>query len=224
MKPELRRFGSSQSPVVVVDGFSGGVGPIVDLAAAMAPFAPGSGTYYPGLREKIGERDPAWAYVSRTLQEAAPFIGGGFDADGFELLEASFSMVTAPPASLVPAQRAPHFDSTDRNYLAILHYLSVPSASGTAFFRQRATGIEVIDTANVDRFVAAARRESVGLAGYVQGSNEAFEEIGRVEAVPDRLLIYRGSLLHSGIIPPDMVLSPDPRRGRLTANLFILAR
>jgi hypothetical protein len=42
-----------------------------------------------------------------------------------------------------------------------------------------------------------------------------------VEAVPDRLIIYHGSLLHSGIIPPGMKLSADPREGRLTANLFV---
>ena len=57
--------------------------------------------------------------------------------------------------------------------------------------------------------------------GYVTGSNAEYEQIGLVEAVPDRLVIYQGALLHSGLIPPDMVFSDDPARGRLTANLFI---
>ena len=48
-----------------------------------------------------------------------------------------------------------------------------------------------------------------------------FEQIGAVEAVADRLIIYQGSLLHSGIIPPDMPFSADPREGRLTANIFV---
>ena len=39
--------------------------------------------------------------------------------------------------------------------------------------------------------------------------------------MPDRLVIYRGALLHSGIIPNGMKFSADPRQGRLTANLFI---
>jgi hypothetical protein len=34
-------------------------------------------------------------------------------------------------------------------------------------------------------------------------------------------LIYQGSLLHSGIIPENMVLNSDPRQGRLTANIFV---
>jgi hypothetical protein len=36
------------------------------------------------------------------------------------------------------------------------------------------------------------------------------------------MIIYNGNLLHSGIIPPGMPLSADPRQGRLTANLFII--
>ena len=38
MKPELRRFGASQSPVVVVDDFSGSLPRIVDIAAALTPY------------------------------------------------------------------------------------------------------------------------------------------------------------------------------------------
>lgn len=45
-----------------------------------------------------------------------------------------------------------------------------------------------------------------------------------VEGKIDRVVIYRGSLLHSGIIPPGAELSSDPRYGRLTANLFVLGR
>ncbi|MFZ9395042.1 MAG: DUF6445 family protein [Erythrobacter sp.] len=32
---------------------------------------------------------------------------------------------------------------------------------------------------------------------------------------------YRGRQLHSGVIPEPAVLSPDPRKGRLTINMFI---
>ena len=125
------------------------------------------------------------------------------------------------------AQRAPHFDSTDPKYFALLHYLRVPDGSGTAFFRQRSTGIEFVTEANADRFVSTARAEMPKLpadSGYIHGSNRFFEEIGSVEAIPDRLIIYQGSLLHSGIIPPGMTLSADPRLGRLTANLFVLGQ
>ena len=220
MKPELRRVGESQSPVVVLDGFSGAPGDIVATAAALAPFEASRGTYYPGLRRIITPADGAAnAYVEHMLEAAAPFIGGAFDFDRFDLLEASFSMVTAAPDALSPVQRAPHFDSTDPGYLALLHYLA--DTPGTAFYRQRSTGIEIVDDGNVDRFVAAARAESAAMAGYIRQSGSYFEQIGAVEGRADRLVIYRGNMLHSGIIPENMDFSSDPRRGRLTANIFI---
>jgi hypothetical protein len=223
MKPELRRVGTSQSPVVVIDDFSGQLPSIVDLAAAMAPFPRIAGNYYPGVRRHILERDEAaFAYVAETLRMAAPFIGGAFDVTTFDLIEASFSMVTAPAATLSPAQRAPHFDSTDPDYLAVLHYLSDTPETGTAFYRQRATGIELVDEANISRFVATARRDAVGRpAAYINQTDPHFEQIGTIEGVSDRLVIYHGNLLHSGIIPLDMSMSDNPRTGRLTANFFV---
>ncbi len=210
--------------MIVIDDFTGAVDTVVAAAAELAPFPPAAGGYYPGLRRAIGAADAqAHAYVMATLNRVAPFIGGAFDADGLDLLDASFSMVTAPPESLIPPQRAPHFDSTDPNYIAILHYLGGCDESGTAFYRQRATGIEAVNNGNVASFVATAQRESAELSGYIHGSNPAFEQIGAVDAVPDRLIVYQGCLLHSGIIPPNFAFSADPRAGRLTANLFVKA-
>ncbi|WP_343520331.1 DUF6445 family protein [Sphingomonas sp.] len=224
MTPELHRFGQSRQPVVTVDGITGDVASIVATAARLAPFPP-SQTYYPGLRRIFTRADAdANAYAHGLLEAAAPFIAGAFDIDSFDLIEASFSIVTAPPEALGPPQRVPHFDSTDPGYVALLHYLTDLPGTGTAFYRQRATGIEVLDETNRDTFITAAKAESVELDGYINASNAHFEQIGRIEARPDRLVIYRGALLHSGIIPHGMKLSADPRQGRLTANLFIYLR
>ena len=225
MKPELRLFGRSATPVVVINGFSGDVAGLIDIAAGLAPFPSHRGNYYPGLRRVIGEADAAAnAYVERTLGAAAQFIAGAYDVERFDLLEASFSMVTTDPAELTPAQRAAHFDTTDPKHYAVLHYLNVPPASGTAFYRQRSTGIERVTDDNVGTFVRAAQKEAATLpsdSGYLYGSDSHFEQIGSVEAVADRLIIYPGSLLHSGIIPAGMDFSRDPRAGRLTTNLFV---
>jgi hypothetical protein len=220
MRPELRRFGEHQSPVVLVDNATGDPGATTALAAALAPFPPAQGSYYPGLRRFLTDQDTAaMDYVHTLLENLSPFIGGGFDVERFDLVEASFSMVTTPPAALTPPQRAPHFDSTDPLYLAVLHYLS--DTPGTAFYRQRATGIERVDDANKERFIAAARRESDALSGYIAGSNAAFEQIGKVEGLADRAVIYSGCLLHSGLITPGLPLDADPCTGRLTCNIFV---
>lgn len=224
MTPELRRIGRAESPLVVVDEVSGALEEVLDIAAELVPFDRRHGSYYPGLRRVIGESDgKASDYVDHLLARVASFVGGAFDADGFDLIEASFSMVTDSPEALMPAQRAPHFDSLDPDYLAILHYLCDTPGTGTAFYRQRNTGIEKVDAGNVDAFVTAAKRDSAKLSGYTVSSNDYFEQIATIEAVPDRLVIYQGCLLHSGIIPSGMDFSPDPRTGRLTANFFVQA-
>lgn len=221
MKPQLLHFGESRSPVIVVDDFCGAIASVVDIAAGLSPFPP-AGTYYPGLRRIIVDGDEAASrYVFDMMQMCAQFVGGAYDVDRFDLIEASFSMVTAQPATLQPAQRAPHFDSTNQMHFAVLHFLSQTPATGTAFYRQRTTGIERVNDGNIARFVDTAARESEHMVGYTNGSNAHFEQIGMVESIADRLVIYQGSLLHSGIIPGDMNYSDDPREGRLTANIFI---
>jgi hypothetical protein len=224
VRPELRRFGNAASPVVIVDEFSGELDRILGIAEGLAPYPPHT-NYYPGLRRVItGADGAADSYVQETCERAAQFIAGAFDLDRFTLLEASFSMVTTSPSKLTPPQRAPHFDTTDAKHLALLHYLRVPSGSGTAFYRQRSTDIERVTESNVELFVRTARADAASLptdAGYIHGSDGFFQQIGAVESVPDRLIIYQGSLLHSGIIPRDMSFSADPREGRLTANLFV---
>ena len=227
MKPELRHVGESRTPVVVIDDFSGSLERILETADALAPY-PRHTNYYPGLRRIFTAADTAAnAYVDETCERAAQFIAGAFEIDSFDLLEASFSMVTLKPAELTPPQRAPHFDTTDQKDLALLHYLRAPPNSGTAFYRQRTTGIERVTELNVSVYVPVAEVQNAQLpagSGYFHNSDEFFEQIGEIEAVPDRMIIFQGSLLHSGIIPPDMPLTDDPRQGRLTANIFVRGR
>ncbi|WP_267381642.1 MULTISPECIES: DUF6445 family protein [unclassified Sphingomonas] len=218
-------IGTGGHGVLVLDGVDESIPAVVETAAALAPFPPARGVAYPGLRRTItpGDRD-AVAYAQRTLRTVVPAINAAFGLNGFDLLDASFSLVTAPPDSLIPMQRSPHFDSVDPDYLALLHYVGGTEGSGTGFYRQRATGIERVSASNVAQFVARAAQDAEAAQGYVAGSNAWFEQIGFVEAVPNRLVVYRGSLLHSGIIPADMRFSTNPRDGRLTANFFVRGR
>lgn len=221
MISRIDRVGTSQSPVVTIDGFTHSVSALIEMAAGMAPLPPMRGNSYPGLRRVITSNDgAALRLVEQLADAAAPFAVGAFDLNRLDLVEASFSMVTTPPDMLAPQQRVPHFDSTDQRYIAFLLYLSDTPDSGTAFYRQRGTGIETIDDANLRSFVDALPEREPERA-YITASNEAFEQIHAVTGLPGRLVMYRGCLLHSGIIPPHMPLSPDPRAGRLTLNLFL---
>ena len=225
MKARLERVGASLSPVVIVDEFSGNVDEVIRIADALAPFPPVSGVAYPGVRRFLGPADDAaYSYVLDACDRAAPYIGGAFDFLRFDLTESSFSVVTSRPETLAPIQRVPHFDSPDQSLLAMLHYLRVPEGSGTAFYRHKSTGIERVTNDNLGQLAAAAEGELTQdppQQGYMNAGGAIFEQIGIVEAIPDRLVIYQGSLLHSGIIPDSTVFSAAPGEGRLTANLFV---
>ncbi|ESQ85541.1 DUF6445 family protein [Asticcacaulis benevestitus] len=223
MKSQVLTFGQSQAPILILDDFSGALQEIRALGKSLAPFPAERTTRYPGLRRLLLPSDPAgFGYVARTVEACVPFIGEVFGFKGFSLQEASFSMVTTAPESLLSGQKAPHFDQTHPGYLAVLHYLSDTPGSGTAFYRHRATGIEQVTEGNRDAYSAIRQSETEQAThGYMSGSTSFFERTGFIEGVADRLIIYQGNLLHSGIIPEDMVFSEDPLIGRLTGNIFV---
>lgn len=221
MIPALHRFGSDAIPVLTVDGIGPPVAGIVETAAALTPFPPAVNNY-PGLRRMISPVDhDAYSYILNLLDQARPFIGGAFDIDAFDLIDASFSMVTTSPADLSPVQRAPHFDAVGRTCFAVLHYLS--ETEGTAFYRHRATGIETVTEDNFRALVAAMQCSSP-LDGYISENTDSYEQIGAVSGLAGRLIAYPCNVLHSRIITEHFVPDADPRTSRLTANIFIAAR
>jgi hypothetical protein len=151
----------------------------------------------------------------------------GIDA-GADLVECNFSLMTTRPENLRPIQRLPHFDSVHRGRIALLHYLCGPEQGATAFFRHRTTGWETISAERLDLYGAEiesdVRRHGMPPARYMSGDDGLFEETLRTNACFNRLVIYRGWTLHSGVVPSNFAYSTDPRAGRLTINTFLQAR
>jgi hypothetical protein len=56
--------------------------------------------------------------------------------------------------------------------------------------------------------------------GYINGSTDQFEEIASFDAIFNRLVMYRGTSLHSGRIGSDYNFDPSPATGRLTITSF----
>lgn len=215
--------GNEREPVLVIDGLSRDPAALVDFAAD-ATFAPAHGPAggYPGLRA------PApLAYVERVVKTLMPLIVRTFDLGAVKPVRAEcfLSLVTLPPGELHPTQRLPHVDTVDPLQFALLHYLCGPPHGGTAFYRHEATGFERITAdrqATFDASVAAANDDPP--PGYLTGDCPGYRRTGAVDAQFDRLVIYRSQLLHSGNITAPEALSADPRRGRLTANIFVALR
>lgn len=219
---EILHFGEEREPVVVIDDFSSDPQRLRDLARR-AQYQPG-GNHYPGHRAPA----PA-SYLGERMEMLRTVLTDVFGAArGADLGSCSFSLVTTLPEHLTPIQRLPHFDGADPSILAVLHYLCGPEEGGTSFYRHRATGFETISARRLSPYDAALKAEvkQAGLppASYFSGSTEQFEQIGRVDAAFNRLVIYRGWRLHSGEIPRANEIGKPGAEPRLTINTFLQAR
>jgi len=225
VRPQIHRAGIEKTPIIVVDDIVDNPDALVDYAASLAPFPPIEGNHYPGLRLPLPNEPIVADYLNAVCRTLAGLMGSAYGIRNFAMHSASFSIVTMRPLELGPQQSIPHFDSASPLFFAVLHYLSHHENSATAFFRHVRTGFETLTPQRAGPFGKARDKdkEVYGPAtGYVRGSTNGFEEIGRVEARYNRLAVYPGNLFHSGILPDDYDFSPDPRRGRLTTNIFLV--
>jgi len=216
----IEHIGEEQQPIIVIDDF------VADSAALRATaerldYTP-MGRHFPGIRARVAAAD-----VERFVAPVQELIAETFGFSGpCTLIEAMYSLVTTPPARLTPIQRLPHFDGFQRERIAVLHYLSGAACGGTAFYRHRSTGFESITQARHARYDAALNADVAqhGLPepAYVAGDTPIYAQIARYTAAPNRALIYRGHALHCADLPNDLDFSPDPKRGRLTVNTFLL--
>lgn len=221
MHSRVDYVGKQRAPVIVIEDAWPEAAALLDLAASRPGYARTS-LYYPGLRTSAPPE-----YARGLLASVAGLMQSTFGLRGpIEITDSNFSLVTMPAEQLVPFQRVPHYDSADPARFALLHYLC--GSGGTSFYRHRGSGTESVTGDIEDSYVrtvnADVRRAGMPPPQYVDGDTELFERIASYQAVFNRLLIYRGNMLHSVNVPPGFVPDTDPRTGRLTVNTFALAR
>lgn len=216
----LRRMGCEGEPLVVIDRFSGMVESL--LEAGYGATYQHAGAAYPGIRSWA---DPSYLDRRRDLMMQIMQRVFGFTC-GARLDASTFSLVTLGEHELAPLQRIPHYDHASGEVIAVMHYLQGPESGGTAFYRHRRTGFETVTPQREPAYNRAPAEDerAYGMppVRFYHGDTAWFEQIDEVEAQPDRLVLYRGRQLHSGVIPDPQALSADPRRGRLTINMFLL--
>lgn len=224
MPPNVQSVQIGEHQLVFVDDFLEDPQALLEQACR-SRFEP-----YPGLDQRKGYpgiRAEAPADYSQNLTALMdPLIRLNFGVPEALPLRKSicaFSLTTAAPEALGPLQRTPHFDASTPHHMAVLLYLCNERHGGTAFYRHRATGIQQVTADNRERFLASynaelARRPPA--ARYFDQGDESFEFLGRMPARFNRLVVYRGSLLHTAVINPAASINPDPRSGRLTVNTF----
>ena len=135
-----------------------------------------------------------------------------------------FSIITNRQNDLDLLQRIPHFDSPSRKGLAVVHYLQSLPNMGTSLYRHKPTNFEYVDEQRYSSYMMKIEErfptKNEYPEGYINGSTDQFEEIASIDAIFNRLLMYRGTSLHSGKIGKDYNFDPNPATGRLTLTSF----
>jgi hypothetical protein len=138
------------------------------------------------------------------------------------------SVVTTPPAQLLPLQWQCHRDRVaddPRAFLfaaSVLYLFRTPALGGTSFYVPRlsaqATDAMLADSQLLDGPSFTAKH---GVQpGYMNGSNAFFERVAQVPAAYNRAIFYDGGLFHSADVDQPSLLTPNPQTGRLTLNSF----
>ncbi len=212
----VRHIGDEGLPVLVIDNVLNFPEQLVELARHV-PFGRPRGMY-PGLNAMLPP-----PYLRAVMGWLRPYMAQVFaiaptvqvTAHGF------FALATLTPDRLHPMQKIPHQDAANPDRLGMVHYLCRGAQGGTGFYRHRTTGFESVDAARREIFAPvvveeALRREA---AGENDRAMPDYEMTGSVEAVFNRLIVYRAHMLHAGLLT-ESTLSDDPLTGRLTANIF----
>jgi hypothetical protein len=96
----------------------------------------------------------------------------------------------------------------------MVHYLCRGDFGGTGFFRHEATGFESVDTRQ-GAYVAAAEAElarGVGMSSR-RRRHGRLRLIGQADCVFNRLIVYRGHVLHSALLGPERRRADPARAG-----------
>jgi len=144
---------------------------------------------------------------------------------------AKLAMVTRFEDQLQPLQTIPHIDQLsgvpgECVIASVLYLFREPTLGGTSFYAPRVGQSrmqELVDAASSLEALTFASRYGIR-RGYCSESTDWFERVLTVPPRWNRLIVYSGTVLHSGDIPAPHMLVPDPRQGRLTLNAFLTCR
>ncbi|WP_339766920.1 DUF6445 family protein [uncultured Paraglaciecola sp.] len=215
--------GNEKTPVIVIDDMLLTPQAVETDACANTDFSPAENGFYPGTRSAL-PREYIIEVVRACYQKIAEVYAIPL-ALQLKPQAGYYSLVNTPGASLSVLQRIPHYDAVDPYYFALLHYINTDQHGGTGFFRDNASGFERIGQDTEEIYLQSAEHFinhiQAPAAEYITRSTKQFTLYSTVEYKPNRLVIYPGNLLHSGLIDERRDVNIHPKNGRLTANIFI---
>jgi hypothetical protein len=222
---ESAHIGQENNKIVTCDDFLLDPSPLVEYAAN-AKFAAS-----PMLRQRKGYPGVRAAMPIEVVEPMAraveALVRAEFDVPEHlqcERPQSSLCLMAVPESQLGPYQTIPHFDTSNQYFFAGLLYLCGEEHGGTGFYKHNSTGYESVLPERSDLYLDACHTELNNKTinkRYFSESDEYYTKLGFVGAKFNRLAVYHGNLIHSGVVPSPNGLSLNPRTGRLTANVFL---
>ena len=117
----------------------------------------------------------------------------------------------------------PHVDSCKSSEYAFVHYLSGQELGGTSIYRYIPKNIVELneqDEVILDDMLNEVSSKSNEHNGYITESTSLFEQVLKVEAKFNRLVIYQGNLLHGDNLTSKESYSGDTANGRFSITSF----
>jgi hypothetical protein len=225
---DLRREQISENEFcVIVDDFL----TEPDMLVAYAAQHPGDFSHpnigYPGVQIRVNDdaMTDIFRFVRSKMSRVYSFMRGRIG------IRSLLSMVTSPPEKLSFMQRICHIDPNPdvgrAKYAALLYLFNDERLGGTSFYRWRNEelvwkGVNILrkDAREGEEFMKRHFETFRAPPRYMTGSNEIAELLYTVPPRFNRFVFYSGDIPHNGAITAPELLSDDPKKGRLTLNLF----
>ena len=214
--------GAEQSTVVVADNIFEEINLLNNHASQFAEFQTRKANLYPGAQAQMfGEFGQVFlSYAQSLIKQYYP----NTSALKCNPLAAFYSFVSTPEKELQFRQTIPHYDHNSENSFAVMLYMAPGEFGGTGFFQQDGSQFERITTQRQPDFLNCLEQnidpDSTDFK-YCNGDISGFTLTGSVNYKQNRMLIYPGNLLHSGLIDESRDIQKNANNARLTANLFI---
>ena len=207
----------------IIDDFLLNADSVLHFAKNIAYFNPmhADNSYYPGVRDNMPE--PYIRLLHDFFQQSIiPKLVGREQSTAI-IHKSLISLVTCLPSQLLTEQKMPHVDSCKSSEYAFVHYLSGQELGGTSIYRYIPKNIVELneqDEVILDDMLNEVSSKSNEHNGYITDSTSLFEQVLKVEAKFNRLVIYQGNLLHGANLISKESYSGDTAKGRFSITSF----
>ena len=218
---------SANTFCVVVDDFLKDPKALVEYAAEHPAEFGHPNIGYPGLQIRVNDDAMAdiFRFVRAQMSKQFGFLRGRIG------IRSLLSIVTLQPEDLSLAQRICHIDPNSdpgrAKYAALLYLFDDERLGGTSFYRWKNEelvwkGVSALrkDASDGEKLLKRSFETFQGRPSYMTASNDVADLLYTVQPRFNRFVFYSGDIPHTGAIMAPELLSADPRKGRLTLNLF----